>query len=125
MAKLRLPEDFQRSSHKTPPFRCLSDQGVTNRTQNPDSPADTKNPGSRAGEAGVNNGSAWRLERQKTYTTVVPRSSDFDLAAWAIACDSAFESMERNARVGAALRVLNELLPDDARAGLWEQAVAA
>jgi hypothetical protein len=50
--------------------------------------------------------------------------SDFDPAAWAAACDSFFETTERNARIFHACRVLAELLADnDDFPELWAQAV--
>lgn len=49
---------------------------------------------------------------------------DYDRAAWAAACDSMFEGMERNARIVAAYRVLAELLPaNDDAPDLWRRAV--
>lgn len=50
--------------------------------------------------------------------------SDFDPAAWAAACDSFFETTERNARILHACRVLAELVPDnDDLPELWARAV--
>lgn len=49
---------------------------------------------------------------------------DFDPVAWAAACDSFFETTERNARIVQAYRVLAELLPDnDDCPELWAKAV--
>lgn len=51
---------------------------------------------------------------------------EMDLTEWAAACDSFFESTERNASIMAAYRVLAELLPEsDNSPELWEQAVQA
>lgn len=74
--------------------------------------SDTKNPGRLAGHTGVRNDLAERQERGEAYNGRTPRSSNFDMNAWAAACDSFFDCAERTARIVEACRVLAELLPD-------------